>query len=149
MLMANATEEKFGGFDTRLVQTDCWTLLLRPKQPTLGAMVLVCREPVRAFGELSEKAFGEMRGLVKDLEAVLHEFVAYERLNYLMLMMVDPDVHFHVIPRYQGERTFEGIDFVDHGWPGMPALESAVTLSPESCEVLRTRLRDAMVARGR
>ena len=31
---------------------------------------------------------------------MLRGFVAYERINYLMLMMVDPDVHFHVIPRY-------------------------------------------------
>ena len=30
-------------------------------------------------------------------------FCAYERINYLMLMMVDPHVHFHVIPRYSGE----------------------------------------------
>jgi diadenosine tetraphosphate (Ap4A) HIT family hydrolase len=39
---------------------------------------------------------------------------------------VDPDVHFHVIPRYEGTRRFEGLEFPDAGWPGPPALGTAV-----------------------
>ena len=45
-----------------------------------------------------------------------------------MLMMVDPNVHFHVIPRYPGERQWEGVDFPDAGWPGPPDLKSAIAL---------------------
>ena len=101
--MANATELKFGDPDGRLAQTDCWTLLLRPKQPTLGSMVLVCREPVQALGDVSERAFVELRGLTRAIEAVLRDFVGYQRINYLVLMMVDRDVHLHVIPRYDGK----------------------------------------------
>ena len=33
--------------------------------------------------------------------------------NYLMLMMVDPHVHFHVIPRYAAPQRFEDVDFPD------------------------------------
>jgi len=43
-----------------------------------------------------------------------------------MLMMVDPHVHFHVIPRYSGNRSLAGVDIADHGWPGPPDLKSAV-----------------------
>jgi len=39
-----------------------------------------------------------------------------------MLMMVDPDVHFHVIPRYPEPVSFDGLAFADSGWPGPPAL---------------------------
>ena len=39
-----------------------------------------------------------------------------------MLMMIDPDVHFHVIPRYAKSRNFEGIEFMDSGLPGAPNL---------------------------
>ena len=39
-----------------------------------------------------------------------------------MLMMVDPDVHFHVIPRYGEMRDFDGVTFVDRGWPAQPDL---------------------------
>ena len=142
--MANATETKFGDPALRLAQTDCWTLLLRPKQPTLGAMVLVCREPVQAFGDVSAEAFAELRGLIAGIETALREFVAYERINYLMLMMVDPDVHFHVIPRYDGVRSFHGIDFADAGWPGPPALDAAVTLEEPTRDALLAALRSAL-----
>ena len=39
-----------------------------------------------------------------------------------MLMMVDPDVHFHVIPRYSKPKQFGNIEFSDPGWPGPPDL---------------------------
>ena len=142
--MANATETKFGDPAMRLAQTDCWTLLLRPKQPTLGALVLVCREPVGAFADVSAKAFAEMQGMVRRIEAALHEVVGYERINYLMLMMVDPDVHFHVIPRYDGTRSFQGVAFPDAGWPGPPALDAAITLDATTSDRLGTALREAL-----
>ena len=144
--MANATEAKFGDPVTRIAQTDCWTVLLRPKQPTFGSLVLVCREPVQAFAQASPQAFAELRGIVGKVEAMLRGFVAYERINYLMLMMVDPDVHFHVIPRYAGSRSFGALSFVDTGWPGPPALEPAVALDSATIDGLVARLREAWQA---
>ncbi len=141
--MTNATELKFGDPATRIARTPHWTVLLRPKQPTLGALVLVCREPVRAFSELSVAAFAELRGVVGQVEPVLREVCAWERINYLMLMMVDPDVHFHVIPRYAGTRTFHGTDYRDAGWPGPPNLDVAVSPEGTAREALLERLRDA------
>jgi diadenosine tetraphosphate (Ap4A) HIT family hydrolase len=121
-------------------------VLLRPKQPTFGSLVLICREPVQAFAQASPKAFAELRGIVGKVEAMLRGFVAYERINYLMLMMVDPDVHFHVIPRYNGTRNFGAIAFPDTGWPGPPALEPAVPLDSATIDGLVARLRDAWKA---
>ena len=40
-----------------------------------------------------------------------------DKLNYLMLMMVDPDVHFHVLPRYASAREFAGKTHSDRFWP--------------------------------
>jgi len=141
--MANATEEKFGDPDTRIAQTARWTVLLRPRQPTLGSLALVCREPAQAFGELSAEAFVELREVIARIEKTLREVVGYQRINYLMLMMVDLDVHFHVIPRYEGSREFAGTAFVDAGWPGQPALEPAVALDATLRAALGTALRDA------
>jgi diadenosine tetraphosphate (Ap4A) HIT family hydrolase len=50
--------------------------------------------------------------------------------------MVDPHVHFHVIPRYEGGRGFGGIDVSDAGWPGVPALGEARKLSEEETATL-------------
>ena len=139
----NPTEIKFGDPDTRIAQTERWTVLLRPKQPTLGSLVLVCREPVQAFAELSPQAFAELGAAVRGVEFVLRAVVKYERINYLMLMMVDPDVHFHVIPRYAGSRSFLGTDVRDAGWPGPPVLDSAVDLPPSARDALIGELRRA------
>lgn len=141
--MTNATETKFGDPATRIAQSACWTVLLRPKQPALGSLVLVCREPVKAFAAVSAEGFAELHGIVRRVETMLREVVAYERINYLMLMMVDPDVHFHVIPRYAAGRSFSGIEYRDAGWPGVPALEVAVTPDDQSREALLARLREA------
>jgi diadenosine tetraphosphate (Ap4A) HIT family hydrolase len=141
--MANATETKFGDPATRIAQTDHWSVLLRPRQPTLGSLVLVCREPVLAFSDVSAAAYADLREVVRRVEAVLREVVAYERINYLMLMMVDPDVHFHVIPRHAGSRRFGDVEIADAGWPGAPALDAAVALGDAARDALLARLREA------
>ena len=142
---ANPTETKFGDPATRLAQSPAWTVLLRPKQPTLGALVLVCREPVRSFADVSPAAYAELRQMIRRIEAVLAEFVGFERINYLMLMMVDPDVHFHVIPRYSGTRRFDALDFPDTGWPGQPALEPAIAPDAATTTRLAAELRAAFL----
>ena len=98
--MPNPTALKFAWPRSRIAETACWTVQLRPKQPTLGSLVVVAKEPVTAFSALSPQAFAELRDVTAGVERVLKDFVDYQRINWLMLMMVDPDVHFHVIPRY-------------------------------------------------
>ena len=132
--MPNATARKFGFPHTKVAETAHWLVLVRPQQPTFGALVLVCKEDAKAFSDLSPAAFGDLKTAVDGVEALLRHTVAYERLNYLMLMMVDPDVHFHVLPRYPGERRHAGHTFTDAGWPGAPALASHVALSEEEAE---------------
>lgn len=138
-----ATETKFGDPTSRVAQTAHWTVLLRPKQPTLGSLVLICREPVRSFADVSPPAYADMREVVRRIEGVLREVVGYERINYLMLMMVDPDVHFHVIPRYAGARSFAGVEFPDAGWPGPPMLDAAVSPDAATSAALLAPLRTA------
>ena len=142
-MMTNPTETKFGDPATRIAQTSHWTVLLRPKQPTLGSLALVCREPVQAFSELSPGAYADLRGVVRRIERALREVSGYERINYLMLMMVDPDVHFHVIPRYSGTRSFAGQDYPDAGWPGPPQLDAAVSLGADARDRLVATLQQA------
>lgn len=47
---------------------------------------------------------------------------AYDKINYLMLMMVDPDVHFHVLPRYAALRLFAEQTYADIAWRVGPIL---------------------------
>ena len=133
----NATALKFGYPETLVADYRHWCVLLRPAQATLGALVLVCKSEATAFSAIPEDAHGELAVISRDIENALETAVAYEKINYLMLMMVDPHVHFHVLPRYQGARRFDGIVFPDAGWPAVPALGSAPELSREQLMKLR------------
>jgi len=137
----SATASKFGYPASCIAETPHWLVLLRPQQVTLGALVLVCREPVTAFGDVSAAALAALQPVLKNIENLLAGVVNYQKINYLMLMMVDPDVHFHVIPRYEGAREYGGMSLVDAGWPGPPRLDQATQFSTQMQQALVQALR--------
>ena len=138
--MGNATLRKFGYPVTVIEDTPRWAVLLRPAQVTLGSLVLVCKEPAQAFSSLSAEAFAELREIAGRIERSLQKTFAFDKINYLMLMMVDPDVHFHVIPRYAQERRFAGTVFLDPNWPGPPDLSRVNDIDNTTLEAIRQQL---------
>lgn len=136
----NATIEKFGYPATLLREFEHWVVLLRPAQVTLGSLVLAAKSEATAYSELPGEAFAQQAEAVAAIERALTGFTAYERINYLMLMMVDPNVHFHVIPRYSHPRSWKGIDIPDAGWPGPPRLDAAVKLDEDQLKGLAAEL---------
>lgn len=132
----NPTILKFGYPATLIKEFRHWLVLLRPAQVTLGSLILAAKSDCTAYGALEPEAFTEQGAVVAEIERALASFTGFERINYLMLMMVDPNVHFHVIPRYSGIRHWGGLDLGDRGWPGPPDLNSAKTLSTAQIERL-------------
>lgn len=124
----NPTIRKFGHPQTLVREYDHWVVLLRPSQVTAGSLVLAAKSDATAYGALPQDAFIEQGVVVADIEAALHRAVGFERINYLMLMMVDPNVHFHIFPRYSGTRLLADLEIADRGWPGPPDLKSGATL---------------------
>jgi len=137
----NATARKFGDPATRIGRCGSWTVLLRPRQTTLGALVLVCDEPATAFGQLSATAFADLGEATRRVESLLGAAFAYDKINYLMLMMVDPDVHFHVLPRYAQVRQFAGHTFSDLAWPNAPDIgfDHAVDAATQAALIAQLR----------
>lgn len=132
----NATILRFGYPATLIEEYEHWVVLLRPAQPTLGSFVLAARSEARSFADLPEAAFAELQDAVADIEDALAVGIRHEKINYLMLMMVDPHVHFHVIPRYEDVRSARGVTVIDVGWPKVPVLDQAVELKPEQIAAL-------------
>ena len=132
----NATMVKFGWPGTLVREFEHWVVLARPAQPTLGSLVLAAKSDAPAFGDLPAEAHAELKLATAAIEAALRKGVDYAKLNYLMLMMVDPHVHFHVIPRSAGAREWNGREFVDVGWPRVPDLGHAVSLEGEELAAL-------------
>lgn len=132
---------KFGYPDSLVREFEHWAVLVRPAQVTLGSLVLAATGDAEAYSRLPDGAFAEQAEAVRAIESALRDFCAYERINYLMLMMVDPHVHFHVIPRYSGDRQWQGIAFPDAGWPGPPQLKIAVELDGPQLSSMRDQLK--------
>jgi diadenosine tetraphosphate (Ap4A) HIT family hydrolase len=144
----HATLVKFGYPATVLHETAFWCVLMRPQQVTLGALVLCAKSDAPSFSQLPAAAFAELAEITHHIERALKHFRAYDKINYLALMMVDPHVHFHVLPRYAETQSFDGTAFPDPGWPGVPDLKSAPALDETRRAGLHGALLDAFRLSG-
>jgi diadenosine tetraphosphate (Ap4A) HIT family hydrolase len=140
------TAVKFGFPDTLIKDYSHWVLLLRPQQCTLGASVLVAKSEATSFSDLPVEAFTEMSRVVSDIERVLKARFDFKKINYLMLMMVDPQCHFHVLPRYAVAQHYMGAVFADAGWPGPPDLKSSAAIGDQVRDDLILELRGLFAA---
>ena len=141
--VVTTTMKKFGYPDFLVADYTWWSVLLRPKQVTLGSLILAAKLDVDAFSALPSDAFAELASVTADIETTLRTFSEYEKINYLMLMMVDREPHFHVVPRYEGQREYNGVTIEDHGWAGPPALDKAAALSDDQLLNLTADLKNA------
>ncbi len=129
--MPHETILKFGYPQTLLHEYEHWVVLLRPKQVTVGSLVLACKEDAQRVSDVSAEAFAEMKTVSTDLETALQKAFSYDKINYLLLMMVDKQVHFHVLPRYAEARQVAGGTCTDAAWPGPPDVTQALDLTDE------------------
>jgi diadenosine tetraphosphate (Ap4A) HIT family hydrolase len=139
----NDTIRKFGYPGTLLAEYGHWVVLLRPKQLTCGSMVLACKEDALALGAVSGDAWAGLARATAELEAASLAAFAHDRINYLALMMFDPHVHFHVLPRYESSREVGGVTFVDSAWPKPPDVTQALELTDEQLAAVGDALRSA------
>jgi diadenosine tetraphosphate (Ap4A) HIT family hydrolase len=139
----NETMRRFGYPATLIREYPDWVVLLRPRQATLGALVLACKGEALRLSDVSLDAFAGLKQVAVDVETTLRAELDCQRLNYLMLMMVDPHVHWHVLPRYDSPRTFAGVTFTDPGWPALPDLAFATETDAAVQAALVERLRAA------
>ncbi len=117
-------KRKFRLDELCIYENEYWTWSLRPMQPTLGAGVLSLKRYAESFSHITEEEGKNLVAIVKLIEERLKQAFDYDKINYLMLMMVDPHLHFHIIPRYSEVMEFEGISLPDKAWPGPPSLEA-------------------------
>lgn len=120
----NDTILKFGYPNLLIKEYKFWTLLLRGEQVTLGALVLIYNNDVESLSEVSKEGFIELKDIVIEVEKKLKEEFTYDKINYLGLMMIDKNVHFHIIPRFSTVKVFGSNEFIDYGWPLLPILEN-------------------------
>lgn len=113
---------------------DAWIVSLRPGQLTLGSMLISSKTDASSFASFDPAGGVEFFELVRQAErAVAHLFGAV-RINCIALMMKDPIVHFHLIPRYQRAATYLGRSWEDPDWPKPPTFRDV----PVDADVIPT-----------
>jgi len=113
---------KFRVEELKVQENRSWTWSVRPGQPTLGAGILSLNRHAGKFSEVAAEEMSDLAELLGALEGAVRSAFDHRIMNYLMLMMVDHHVHYHVVPRYEGARSFAGREWVDNGWPALPVL---------------------------
>jgi len=132
---------KFRVEELKILENRSWTWSVRPGQPTLGAGILSLNRHAGKFSDVSAEEMKDLAEMVETLEGAIKRAFDHTIMNYLMLMMVDHHVHYHVIPRFEGTRSFAGREWVDNGWPALPVLgDSQHPDDPELLHLMQEKL---------
>ncbi len=138
--MPSETLQKFGYPESLVKEYNHWYILLRPAQITLSSLILISKTEDTGLSQLSLDAFSELKAITEDIENKLRDLLDFDKINYKMLMMADPEVHFHIFPRYAKEVEFMGRTFKDQFWPGLCDLSKTIDFSDEELGELQHQL---------
>jgi diadenosine tetraphosphate (Ap4A) HIT family hydrolase len=111
-----------------LVRTAHWRISVRPVQVTLGSLIVSSNNKSAGLSSLSKSESGELGFVFALASKILDDAFSPYVINFLGLMLVDPRVHFHLIPRYEYPLAFGGQKWEDKSFPAMlTSLESERT----------------------
>lgn len=113
---------KFKVQELLVLETKSWSWSVRPDQPTIGSSVLSLNRHALHLSDVNQSEMSELAEIIPVIEDKINSTFSHDIMNYLMLMMVDHHVHYHVIPRYDGIREFGGLKWIDKGWPALPVI---------------------------
>lgn len=108
-----------------IAESEGWVLSTRPGQLTLGSMVLSIASGVTGWTDVDA---AEGQGLTAQLgraERLVTTLYGADKINAICLMMKDPIIHFHVIPRYAQPVERHGLVWTDGDWPKPPTFGGA------------------------
>lgn len=119
--------QKFRLQELSVSRNDSWVLSVRPGQITLGSMVVSSSKELCRFTELTDEDGMALTHILALAEVTACNLFDAVRINVICLMMVDPIVHFHIIPRYDKPVHRYGVLWEDVDWPGPPAFRNVDT----------------------
>lgn len=139
--MRNTAKQPFYGV---LKEYEHWVVLFREKQVTIGSVIIMSKHlDQTSLGALPSEAWAQFGEVSKDVEDTLVRAFGAEKFNYLALMMIDPEVHFHVIPRYSKPVYFMEQEFIDPDWPHATERKS-LNLPPDVIDAVELHLYQIM-----
>ena len=132
----NETITQFNYPESVIYEYNSWVVLMRPQQVTLGSIVLACKGEYTSLAEVPANVYSELSEITSHIEQTLSQLFRFDKINYLLLMMRDKYVHFHVIPRYANSRNALGMEFYDKSWPMPPDITKPLDISHDDLQNL-------------
>jgi diadenosine tetraphosphate (Ap4A) HIT family hydrolase len=128
---------------TVIRQGATWTMAVNRNQNLLGKTMLVLERPCSAVVDLLPAEWAELHAELRELVPALGRCFAPDQVNLAFLMNQVAQVHLHVIPRYQGDRIWNGQIFEDPHWGNSFGPEQR-HLGPEVLAELASQIRNEL-----
>src|SRR5664280_329187 len=116
-----------GGYGKTIAEKKYWKIFLAPSQRYLGTCVIAIKRHCSSLSELDNNEWMEFSKIVREMEFVLDEIFKPTLFNWSCFKNAayrienpDPEVHWHLIPRYDREIKFQGIKFEDPDFGYIP-----------------------------
>ena len=116
-----------GGYGKIIAERDYWNIFLAPSQRYLGTCVIAIRRHRSNLSELEDVEWKEFSTIVREMESTLGKIFKPTLFNWSCFKNStyrgdnpDPEVHWHLIPRYDHGVEFQGIKFEDPDFGFIP-----------------------------
>lgn len=133
--------DKFEIEKLHIKQVGSWIISVRPQQVTLGSLVLSLDRKCHSLGALTGEEGADLALAFKVIDDILKKSFNPDQINYLALMMVDKQVHFHVIPRYSSTIKFNEREYLDEKWPKPPVVSEVLPFTQAEFVKLKNYLK--------
>lgn len=124
-----------------IAESTRWALCLNESQDLLGRCYALLRRPETDALALTDDETVELWTLARAARAALTALWEPDHFNFAFLMNVDPQVHFHILPRYRYKREFAGGTFVDPTFGGHYNVSPSRTLEDAGYDAVLSALR--------
>ena len=107
-----------------------WVVEVSFRQHTLGCFIIFAKRRIEKISELTNQELVKLRDVMSEIENVLKIAPEFnpDRFNYLQMGNALRHLHFHLIPRYETQRNFDGKEWNDETF-GHPPVWSKTEVS--------------------
>ncbi|MDD1773948.1 MAG: HIT family protein [Methanobacterium sp.] len=116
-----------GGYGELMDETAHWLIYLAPSQRYLGTCVVALKRKSKNLRELDDAEWLDFADIVRRLETSVDEAFKPTLFNWSCFKNKEyrngdpnPEIHWHLLPRYQDEVEFAGEKFKDQDFGYLP-----------------------------
>lgn len=120
-----------------------WVAHVADSQQLLGYVNISLKEHKENLIDLTDEELIEFREVCREIQGALDKLFQPDRYNYQQMGNLTRHVYFHLIPRYQHPRLFDGRQFVDERYGKLPE-RRWVFEEEEFLEKLASKIREKL-----